>query len=119
MPGTRSVREGSSSAPTTTAGGSTASSLNGRPLWTASSSLDNARGPRNIVRTEGGGVANEMKPSDSIYVAGHRGLAGGAIFRALKRQGFTNLVTRTHAELDLTHAGAVDAFFQETRPRFV
>jgi GDP-L-fucose synthase len=51
-----------------------------------------------------------------IYVAGHRGMVGSAIVRALERRGAGNLVTRTHAELDLTSQAAVRAFFAEARP---
>ncbi|WP_346014674.1 GDP-L-fucose synthase [Thiocystis violacea] len=51
-----------------------------------------------------------------IYVAGHRGMVGSAIVRALEAAGHANLLTRTHAELDLTDQLAVDAFFAEQRP---
>ena len=51
-----------------------------------------------------------------IYVAGHRGMVGSAIVRALKAQGHSNLVTRSHAELDLTNQAAVQAFFAEEKP---
>jgi GDP-L-fucose synthase len=54
-----------------------------------------------------------------IYVAGHRGLAGSAIVRELQRQGYTNLVTRTHAELDLEDAAATHRFFEQERPEIV
>jgi len=54
-----------------------------------------------------------------IYVAGHRGLVGSAIVRALQAAGYTRLLTRTHAELDLTDAGAVQSFFREHRPDYV
>jgi GDP-L-fucose synthase len=54
-----------------------------------------------------------------IYVAGHRGMVGAAIVRALKARGHTNLITRTHAELDLTDQHAVDAFFDQTKPAAV
>ena len=57
-----------------------------------------------------------MHPEDKIYVAGHRGLAGSALVRRLERGGYRNLVTRTHAELDLTDRAAVDAFFARERP---
>ncbi|KAF0207686.1 MAG: GDP-L-fucose synthase [Actinomycetota bacterium] len=60
-----------------------------------------------------------MDKSNCIYVAGHRGLVGGAIVRRLEREGFTNIVTRTHAELDLTDQAAVYAFFEDTRPAYV
>jgi len=54
-----------------------------------------------------------------IYVAGHAGLAGSAIVRALARAGHSNLVLRTHAELELTDARAVQAFFDRERPAYV
>jgi GDP-L-fucose synthase len=59
-------------------------------------------------------------PTDAkIYVAGHRGLAGSALARELHAQGYTNLVTRTHAELDLTDQPAVRDFFREEKPAYV
>lgn len=54
-----------------------------------------------------------------VYVAGHRGLAGSAIVRELQRQGYTNIVTRTHAELDLEDASATQQFFERERPELV
>lgn len=51
-----------------------------------------------------------------IYIAGHRGMVGSAIVRNLKAKGFTNIVTRTHAELDLTNQVAVQAFFETEKP---
>lgn len=51
-----------------------------------------------------------------IYVAGHRGMVGSAIVRQLRAAGFENIVTRTHAELDLTNQGEVNAFFATERP---
>lgn len=57
--------------------------------------------------------------SAPIYVAGHRGLAGGAITRRLTAAGATRLLTRTHAELDLRDAGATEAFFAAERPAYV
>jgi len=60
-----------------------------------------------------------MKQTSKIYVAGHCGLVGSAIMRALEQQGCTNLITRTHAELDLTRQGAVEQFFQVERPHYV
>ncbi|HEU4778873.1 MAG TPA: GDP-L-fucose synthase [Steroidobacteraceae bacterium] len=56
---------------------------------------------------------------DIIYVAGHRGLAGSAIYRALKRAGYTNVIGETHRRLDLTQARAVDRYFDEARPKVV
>ncbi len=60
-----------------------------------------------------------MEKNARIYVAGHRGLVGSAIVKNLRENGFTNLVTRTHAELDLTDARAVAGFFAEERPEYV
>jgi GDP-L-fucose synthase len=57
-----------------------------------------------------------MTPIPRIYVAGHRGMVGSAIVRALRQRGQTNLVYRTRAELDLTNQSAVRAFFAEERP---
>jgi GDP-L-fucose synthase len=54
-----------------------------------------------------------------IYVAGHRGMVGSAIVRNLGSKGFTNIVTRTHAELDLTNQAAVQAFFETEKPEQV
>jgi GDP-L-fucose synthase len=54
-----------------------------------------------------------------IYVAGHRGLAGSAIMRELRRQGYSNIVTRTHAELDLEDAAATQKFFDQEKPEVV
>ena len=58
-----------------------------------------------------------MEPSEKIYVAGHRGLAGSALVRRLRVAGYDNLVLRTHAELELTDAIAVRRFFEAERPR--
>ena len=57
-----------------------------------------------------------MTQSNKIYVAGHRGMVGSAIVRILKSQGQTNLVMRTHAELDLTDQQAVRHFFETEKP---
>ncbi|MCR4785270.1 MAG: GDP-L-fucose synthase [Lachnospiraceae bacterium] len=54
-----------------------------------------------------------------IYVAGHRGLVGSAIVRALEREGYGNIVTRTHSEMDLTDQKAVFDFFEKERPEYV
>jgi GDP-L-fucose synthase len=53
---------------------------------------------------------------DKIFVAGHRGMVGSAIVRTLQQQGQTHIVTRTHAELDLTNQAAVRAFFEAEKP---
>lgn len=57
-------------------------------------------------------MANQAK----IYVAGHRGMVGSAIVRQLREQNFGNIITRTHAELDLTNQAAVNAFFAAEKP---
>ena len=60
-----------------------------------------------------------MNEYSRIYVAGHRGLVGSAIWRELQRQGFDNLIGRTRQEVDLLDADAVKKFFAETKPEFV
>ena len=60
-----------------------------------------------------------MNPDSRIYVAGHRGLAGSAIWRELERAGYKNLIGRTHAELDLLDPIAVRKFYEEERPAYV
>ena len=52
-----------------------------------------------------------MEKDSKIYVAGHRGMVGSAIVRELKRQGYNNIITRTHQELDLINQQAVNDFF--------
>ena len=62
----------------------------------------------------------DFMPRDArIYVAGHRGLVGSALVRALDQAGYQQVLKRTHAELDLTDAGAVDRFFDSESPEFV
>uniref|UniRef100_B8DIX3 GDP-L-fucose synthase n=1 Tax=Nitratidesulfovibrio vulgaris (strain DSM 19637 / Miyazaki F) TaxID=883 RepID=B8DIX3_NITV9 len=63
--------------------------------------------------------APPMQPHSRIYVAGHRGLVGSAIVRALQARGFNDLVLRTHAELDLCDQHAVSAFFAAEKPEYV
>jgi len=60
-----------------------------------------------------------MSKSDKIYVAGHRGMVGSAIIRILENQGFYNIVTRTHSELDLTNQYQVQKFFFQEKPNEV
>lgn len=60
-----------------------------------------------------------MRKTDKIYVAGHNGMVGSAIVRALMQKGFTNLVYRTSKELDLRNQVAVDEFFKDEKPQFV
>lgn len=59
------------------------------------------------------------KKDSRIYVAGHRGMVGSAILRALERNGYSNLVYATRTELDLTDSVAVDSFFEEKQPEFM
>jgi len=60
-----------------------------------------------------------LGPQSRIYVAGHRGLVGSALVRALRARGFADLLLRTHAELDLTDQAAVEAFFAAEKPDYV
>ena len=60
-----------------------------------------------------------MEKDAKIFVAGHRGMVGSAIVRELERQGYTNIVTRTHKELDLTRQDQVERFFAEEKPEYV
>lgn len=60
-----------------------------------------------------------MQKDSKIYVAGHRGMVGSAIVRELKRQGYTNIITRTHRELDLINQQAVNDFFAAEKPEYV
>jgi GDP-L-fucose synthase len=60
-----------------------------------------------------------MNKTSRIYVAGHRGLVGSAIYRRLVSEGYTNLVTRTSKELDLTRQAEVEAFFEKEKPEYV
>ena len=60
-----------------------------------------------------------MRRDSRIYVAGHKGLVGSAIRRVLEQTGYTNLLLRTHAQLDLTDRAAVQAFFRDEKPEFV
>jgi len=60
-----------------------------------------------------------MEKQARIYVAGHRGLVGSALMRRLQADGYTNLITRAHAELDLTDQAKVEDFFKRERPEYV
>jgi len=60
-----------------------------------------------------------MKKNSKIYIAGHRGLVGSAIVKNLESKGYTNLVYKTHKELDLLDANAVKAFFEAQKPEYV
>ena len=65
------------------------------------------------------GAAERMTPRSRVYVAGHRGLVGSALVRALVARGYADIVTATRDEVDLTNQAAVDAFFERTRPTHV
>jgi GDP-L-fucose synthase len=74
---------------------------------------------KQVIRKHNTIRAQKIMPSDlnqKIYVAGHRGMVGSAIVRNLQAKGFTNIVTRTHAELDLTNQAKVAAFFEQEKP---
>lgn len=60
-----------------------------------------------------------MNKDSRIYVAGHRGLVGSAIIKNLTQKGYSNLITRTHKELDLTDSNAVTNFFNTEKPEYV
>ena len=60
-----------------------------------------------------------MNKNAKIYIAGHRGLVGSALMRQLQAQGYTNIITRTHAELDLTNQTLVAEFFTTEQPEYV
>ena len=60
-----------------------------------------------------------MNLNDKIYIAGHRGLVGSAIVRQLEARGFTNLLMRTHKELNLTNQAQVQSFFTQEQPDYV
>ena len=60
-----------------------------------------------------------MNKNSKIYVAGHRGLVGSAIVKNLVSKGYTNIITRTHSELDLTNQKAVEEFFTQEKPEYV
>lgn len=60
-----------------------------------------------------------MEKKSKIYVAGHRGMVGSAIVRELRRQGYDNIITRTHSELDLTDQQAVNRFLAAEKPEYV
>ncbi len=64
-------------------------------------------------------MKEQMDKHAKIYVAGHRGMVGGAIVRQLQQAGYSNIVNRTHAELDLCNQAAVDAFFTAEKPDYV
>ncbi len=60
-----------------------------------------------------------MKAESKIYVAGHNGLVGSAIVRRLKKEGYKNIITRSHSKLDLTRQEDVESFFNEEKPEYV
>ena len=60
-----------------------------------------------------------MEKNAKIYIAGHRGMVGSAIVRELRRQGYDNIITQTHSELDLTRQADVEDFFEKEKPEYV
>ena len=69
--------------------------------------------------SRGGCCTEMMEKNAKIYVAGHRGMVGSAIVRELNRQGYNNIVVRTHSDLDLTRQIEVDNFFSVEKPEYV
>ena len=64
-------------------------------------------------------IRKTMEKNSKIYVAGHRGMVGSAIVRELQRQGYNNIITRTHKELDLCRQDQVEGFFKAEKPQYV
>ncbi len=60
-----------------------------------------------------------MNKESKIYIAGHRGMVGSALCRKLEKDGYTNIITRTHSELDLTRQADVEQFFADEKPKYV
>lgn len=73
---------------------------------------------KTVVKREGNNMQS-LDRSKKIYVAGHRGLVGSALVRKLEKEGFTNIITRTHADLDLTRQADVEEFFENEKPDYV
>lgn len=82
--------------------------------------IGNCEGTKQLRKLINGEEGNYvMKKTDKIYVAGHRGLVGSAIVRNLKEKGYTNIIGKTHKELDLTNQVMVREFFETERPDIV
>ena len=64
-------------------------------------------------------ICEPLDRTKKIYVAGHRGLVGSAMVRRLEQEGFGQIITRTHEELDLTRQAEVEAFFEKEKPDYV
>ena len=60
-----------------------------------------------------------MEKTSKIYVAGHTGMVGSAIVRELQKQGYSNIITKSHAELDLMNQQDVNNFFAQEKPKYV
>lgn len=72
-----------------------------------------------VILSETNDIGIIMHIHSKIYIAGHRGLVGSSLHRKLLSNGFYNILTRTHKELDLTNQQAVNSFFEENRPEYV
>lgn len=81
--------------------------------------LEHSGGSKVSAMDEASFAPGPLDRDATFYVAGHRGLVGSAIWRRLKTAGFTNLIGRTSAELDLKERGAVFDFIRETKPKYV
>jgi len=64
-------------------------------------------------------MSNIINKSSKVYVAGHRGMVGSAIVRSLEQTGYTNIIVKTHSELDLLNQSAVFNFFEREKPDFI
>ena len=72
-----------------------------------------------VLENQGAIIIQKLNKNSKIYVAGHRGMVGSAIYRKLQKEGYTNLCGATSTELDLRDAASVDVFFQENGPEYV
>lgn len=66
-----------------------------------------------------GNAGDHTNSNSKVYIAGHRGMVGSAIKRQLEARGYSNLITRTHSELDLTDQRTVTEFFKTEKPEYV
>ena len=71
------------------------------------------------LRTTTDGARSRDRQAAKVYIAGHRGLVGSALQRRLQAGGYTNLITRTHKELELLDQKATNSFFEAKRPDYV
>jgi hypothetical protein len=102
-------------------GGSVSVSLLGAPCFCSSIITHLKRRSARKITLENSDINSGflMNKEAKIYVAGHRGLVGSAILRQLKREGYENIITRNHQELDLIRPADVEKFFEEEKPEYI